>query len=241
MRFMVLARRNFKEMYRSPLHISLTIGLPIPLMLVLYAIGGDDVRALAPTFLVPGIILFGFALLTDSAGMILAQDREKALLSRLLTAPLRATDFIAAYSLPYIPVALLHIILVFVIGALLGLEIYGNLGYVFLILFVMSIGYIGMGMILGSLFTYTQAPIVWIVVMLLTVFGGAWMDLEEIGGGIKTVMDFFPFTHALDASRDVMEHGVGFRCIAADFYWVLGYTIAFFAIGVFLFRRRMVE
>jgi len=183
----------------------------------------------------------GFAMLTDSSGMILARDRERAFLSRLLTAPLRATDFILAYSLPYILVAIIQIVVVFAVGGLLGLEVSGNLGLVFLVLFVMSIGYIGLGMILGSLFTYTQAPIVWIVVMLLTVFGGAWMDLEEIGGGIQSTMNALPFAHALDASRDVMVHGAGFGDIAIDFFWVLGYTTVFFALGIFLFRRRMVE
>jgi ABC-2 type transport system permease protein len=237
MRFMELARRNFKEMYRDPLHLGLAIGLPVGLLLVFQAIP----EWLTPTFLVPGIILMGFAMLTDSSGMILARDRERALLSRLLTAPLRASDFISAYSLPYILVAIVQIIVVFAVGSLLGLEISGNLGLVFLILFVMSIGYIGLGMILGSLFTYTQAPIVWIVVMLLTVFGGAWMDLEEIGGGIQSTMNTLPFAHALDATRDVMIHGVGFGDIAIDLYWVLGYTLVFFALGVFLFKRRMVE
>ena len=241
MRFMVLAGRNFKEMYRDPLHIGLTIGMPVLMLVVLDAVGGGNVRTLTPAFLAPGIALFGFAMLTDSSGMILARDRERALLSRLLTAPLRANDFISAYSLPYIPVAIIQIGLVFAIGGLLGLEISGNVGLVFLVLFVMSLGYIGLGMILGSLFSYTQAPIVWVVVLLLTIFGGTWFDLEEIGGGIQSTMNVLPFAHALDATRDVMEHGVGFHCIATDFYWVLGYTLVFFALGVFLFRRKMVE
>jgi len=54
-------------------------------------------------------------------------------------------------------------------------------------------------------------------------------------------MNAFPFAHALDATRDVMVNGAGFSDIATDFFWVLGYTIVFFALGVFLFRRRMVE
>ena len=236
MRFMVLAKRNLKELYRDPLHIGLTIGLPVAIMLILQAI--PDWFSTA--FLAPGIALFGFALMTDSAGMILARDRERALFSRLLTAPLRAIDFISAYSLPYLLVAIIQIAVVFAIAGLLGFDMYGNIGFVFLILFVMSIGYIGLGMILGSLFTYTQAPIVWIVVMLLTIFGGTWLDLEEIGGAIQSTMNVFPFAHALYATRDIMEHDAGFRCIATDFYWVLGYTLVFFALGVFLFRRRMV-
>jgi ABC-2 type transport system permease protein len=237
MRFMALVNTNFKEMYRNPLHIGLTIGLPIVMLLVFQAIPDW----LTPTFLVPGIILLSFAFLTDSAGMILARDRERAFLSRLLTAPLRANDFILAYSLPYILVAIIQIVVVFAVGGLLGLEISGNLGLVFLVLFVMSIGYIGLGMILGSLFTYTQAPIVWVVVMLLTVFGGAWMDLVEIGGVIQSSMNVLPFAHALDASRDIMVNGAGFGDITIDLLWVLGYTLVFFALGVFLFRRRMVE
>jgi ABC-2 type transport system permease protein len=241
MRFMALATRNFKEVYRDPLHIGLTIGMPILVLLALHAIGRWNIRSLTPTFLAPGITLFGFAMLTDSAGMILARDREKALLTRLLTAPLRAPDFISAYSLPYIPVAIIQTGVVFAVAALLGFEVNGNIGLVFLVLLVMSLGYIGMGMILGSLFSYRQAPIVWIVVLLLTIFGGTWMDLEEIGGVIHTTMRALPFAHALDATRDVMEHGLGFHCIATDFYWVLGYTVVFFALGVFLFRRRMLE
>jgi hypothetical protein len=47
--------------------------------------------------------------------------------------------------------------------------------------------------------------------------------------------------HAIDASRDIMVLGAGFGDIASDFLWVLGYTIVFFALGVFLFRRKMVE
>ena len=237
MRFIVLTKTNFKEMYRNPLHLGLTIGLPVLLLLIFQAIPDW----LTPTFLVPGIVVIGFAFLTDSSGMILARDRERALLSRLLTAPLRANDFIAAYSLPYVLVAIIQIVILFAIGSLIGLETSGNLGLVFLVLLVMSIGFIGLGMILGSLFTYTQAPIVWVVVMLLTVFSGTWMDLKEIGGVIQSTMNALPFAHALDASRDIMMHGAGFGDIATDFYWVLGYTIVFFGLGIFLFKRKMVE
>jgi len=237
MRFMELAKRNFKEMYRDPLSIGLAIGIPVGLLLAFQAIPDWY----TPTQLTPGLVIFGFAMLTFSSGMILAKDKESALLSRLLTAPLKANDFISAYSLPYIPVAIIQIVVIFAIGGLLGLEISGNAGLVFLILFVMSVGYIGLGMILGSLFTEKQVPFVWIAVNLLTIFGGAWMDLEDIGGVIQSTMNALPFAHAIDAARDVMLHGAGFGDIATDFYWVLGYTIVFFALGVFLFRRRMVE
>jgi len=240
MRFMELAKRNLKETYRDPLSIGLSVAFPPALLLILQAIGRVDPFFTA-TNLAPGIALFGFAMLSLTSGMMLAKDRESALLSRLLTAPLRANDFIMAYSLPYIPVAILQTVVVFAVAAPLGLLISGNAGIVFLILLVMSVGYIGLGMILGTVFSYKTVSIAWIAVNLLTIFGGAWFPLEFIGGGIQTTMDVLPFAHAIDAARDVMAQGAGFSDIAIDFYWVIGYAIAFFAVGVFLFRRRMVE
>ena len=240
MRFMELAKRNLKVMYRDLLSLGFTILFPPALLLILSPLarfGG----IWAPTMLTPGIVLFGFAMITMSSAVILARDRESALLSRLLTAPLRANDFISAYSLPYIPVAIIQIVALFAIGGLLGLEISGNAGLVFLVLFVMSLGFIGLGMILGALFTYTQLSAIYAPVILLVVFGGAWVPLEVMGGVFQSIMNALPFAHALDAARDVMVHGAGFSDIATDFYWVLGYTLVLFALGIFLFRRRMVE
>lgn len=64
---------------------------------------------------------------------------------------------------------------------------------------------------------------------------------SAIGGGFKTVGDWFPFAHALDAMRDVLIDGVGFSSIVSDIYWVLGYTVATTVLAVLVFRRRMVE
>ncbi len=56
-------------------------------------------------------------MLMFSAAMVLCRDRESALFSRLLTAPLRPNDFAVAYSIPYLIVAVVQGILLFGIGA----------------------------------------------------------------------------------------------------------------------------
>ena len=105
----------------------------------------------------------------------------------------------------------------------------------------MSIGYIGLGMVLGSLLTSKQVPLVWTALNLLTIFGGAWVPLDALGGAFQNAMRALPFAHAIDAARAVMVQGVGFSDIATDFYWVIGYTLVFFALGTILFRKKMVE
>jgi len=240
MRSLELAKRNFKEVWRDPLSLGLTIGLPTLLLVILRALQGVD-EFFSATMLAPGIVLFGFVMLMFSAAMSLSRDRESALFSRLLTAPVGATDFVSAYSLPYLAVAIIQAVVLFGVGGLLGLEIKGSVGLVVLVLFVMAIFYVGMGMTLGALFAVAPLSGAYAVILLLTIFGGAWMDLEAIGGAFQSVGNALPFAHAIDASRDVMIDGAGFGAIATDFYWVLGYTLVTVGLAILLFKRKMLE
>lgn len=238
MRFTELAIRIAKEIWRDPLWVGLALGLPVGMLLILQAIPDEWFN---PTNLVPGTAVYGFSVLTFSSGMILAKDRETALLSRLLTAPLRPIDFILAYSLPFVLVAVVQIIVLFAIGGLLGLEQTGNITYVALVLLLISVCLIGLGMVLGSLFNSTQVGVMFAPLSIIAAFSGAWFDLEAMGGVIESTMNYLPFAHALDATRDVMIHGAGLSEIATDLYWVVGYTVVIVPLGVFLFKRKMVE
>ena len=243
MRCAELAIRNFKEMLRDPISTGLDLGIPAGFLVIFWALGrslGDE-SFLTTTMLVPGIAVFGFAFLLMFSAMTLSRDRESALLSRLLTAPLKPRDFILSYSLPYIPLVILQIAICFGIGALLGLEMPENAGLAFLALLVMGICCVELGMILGLLFNVNQASGVGsVIITLVALLGGIWIDIEAIGGVFYGIGNALPFAHAIDAARDAMI-GAGFSSIATDFYWVLGYTLVFFALGTFLFRRRMVE
>lgn len=242
---MELAKRNFKEVLRDPVSLSIAIILPIALLLILSGvgngIGAENAPFLTATVLTPGVALFGFVMLMFSAAMILARDRETSLLSRLLTTPLRPSDFVAAYSLPFLVVAAIQAIALFVIGGFLGLKMEGSVGLVILVMFAMSVLYIGLGMILGSVFTVKQVSGGYTLILLLTIFGGSWFDLELIGGAFLSVAKALPFLHALDASRDVMNDGATLSTIAGDLYWVMGYTAVAVVMAVLAFRRRMLE
>lgn len=240
MRFAELAKRNLKAVWRDPLSLGLTIALPAVLLVVLQALGGVD-SFFTATVLAPGIALFGFVMLMFSTAMSLSRDRESALFSRLLTAPLRSNDFVAGYSLPYVPVAIAQGIGIFIIGAFFGLEIKGSVVLVALILLLMAIFYIALGMIMGSLLGVAPISGAYAVILLLTIFGGAWVDLEAIGGVFRSAAAVFPFAHALDATRDIMIDGAGFGAIATDFYWVVVYMLVTVALAIFLFQRKMVE
>ena len=241
MRSTELAKRNFKEVARDPLSLGIAVGLPLLLLLTLQALGGDEAPFLSPTLLTPGIILFGFVMVMFSSAMILSRDRETSLLARLLTAPLRSSDFVSGYSLPYLLVAIVQATVLLVVGALLGLGVEGSFVLVALVFLLMAVFYVALGMILGAVLTVAQTSGAYAVVLLLTIFGGAWFDLEEIGGVFLTMGDVLPFKHALDATRAVMADGAGVADIATDLYWIGGYTIGAVALAIVAFQRRMLE
>ncbi len=241
MRSIELAKRNLKEVRRDPLSLGIALALPLLLLLTLQALGGDDVPFLTPTLLTPGIVLFGFVMMMFSSAMILSRDRETSLLARFLTTPLRSSDFVSGYSMPYLLVALVQAAVLLVVGALLGLEVEGSLALVGVVFFLMAVFYVALGMILGAALTVAQTSGAYAVVLMLTIFGGAWFDLEQIGGVFLTVGDMLPFKHALDATRAVMADGSGFGDIAPDLYWIGGYTVGAVLLAIVMFQRRMLE
>ena len=241
MRSKELAKRNIKEVIRDPLSLGIAVALPLLLLLTLQALGGDDTPFLTPTLLTPGIVLFGFVMVMFSSAMILARDRETSLLARLLTTPLRSSDFVSGYSLPYLLVAIVQAAVLLAVGAMLGLDSAGSVVLVALVLVLMAVFYVALGMVLGALLTVAQTSGAYAVVLILTIFGGAWFDLEEIGGLFLTIGDMLPFKHALDATRTVMADGAGLGDIAGDLYWISGYTIGAIALAVVTFQRRMRE
>ena len=241
MRSTELAKRNVKEVIRDPLSLGIAVALPLLLLLTLQALGGDDTPFLTPTLLTPGIVLFGFVMVMFSSAMILSRDRETSLLARLLTTPLRSGDFVSGYSLPYLLVAIVQATVLLAVGAILGLDSKGSVVLVALVLALMAVFYVALGMILGAVLTVAQTSGAYAVVLLLTIFGGAWFDLEAIGGVFLTIGDVLPFKHALDATRAVMAEGAGLGDIATDLYWIGGYTIGAAALAVVMFQRRMRE
>ena len=173
----------------------------------------------------------------------MVRDRTRGFLSRLMTTPARPSDFIFGYSLPFIPVIIISIAIYLGVGILMGLSIIGNFGLAFLILFIIGICCLGIGMILGTLAKSedqaSAAPFIFIVPVAM--ISGGWWSVEQMPSVIKSIAEALPFLHAMDASRDVITRGAGFAGIIPDLYWLIGWTVALFAIGIVLFRRSMTK
>ncbi len=192
-------------------------------------------------FYAPGMTVLGLMILISTAAEIIAGDREKGFLARMFTTPARPWDFILGYSLPFIPVLIVSTFIYLGVGMALGLTVVGNLGHAFLIFFLIGLCAIAIGMIWGSLIkSESQAGVSWGFIIPIAMISGAFFTVEGMPSAVKSVAGALPFSHAVDASRAVIN-GSSFSAIITDLYWLIGWAVVLFAVGILLFRRRMVS
>jgi ABC-2 type transport system permease protein len=195
----------------------------------------------AVNFYAPGMAVLGLMILISTAAEIIASDREKGFLARMFTTPARPWDFILGYSLPFIPVLIISTLLYLGVGMALGLTVVGNLGYAFLIFFLIGLCAIAIGMIWGSLVkSESQAGVAWLFIIPISMISGAFFTVEGMPAAVKSVAGALPFIHAIDASRAVIN-GVSLSAIIPDLYWLVGWAVVLFAVGIALFRKTMVS
>lgn len=237
MKMLSLAGRNMKEIYRDPLTTALGLGMPALLLFLFTSIGKNaPVDIFQIDMLTPAVIVFSFSFVIMFSATLLVKDRHSEFLNRLLAAPLRADDFIFAYILPFIPFALLQILVCMIIGLTLGLKLTGTILLSLLIMIPVALTCIGIGMILGSLFTESQvAGVGSIMIIIISLFSGAWMDLKMVGGVFEKVGYALPFAHAIDASRAIIN-GAGLSDIGPELAWVCGYMVVTITAGIAAFR-----
>jgi ABC-2 type transport system permease protein len=191
--------------------------------------------------LIPGMAVFGLMILITSVGGIMVRDREKGFLSRLMTTPARPSDFIFAYTLPFIPVIIASTLIYLGVGIGMGLTVVGSFGLAFLVLLIMGICCMGIGMIIGTLArTEDQASgAPWLFIMPAVMISGAWWPVDVMPSAIEAIATALPFMHAMDACRDVVTSGAGISDISKDIYYLIGWTAVLFVLGIVLFRRYM--
>ena len=240
MKMLALTSRNIKEIIRDPLSIGFGLGFPVILLLLLSAIQANVPVALFEIdHLTPGITVFGLSFMTLFSATILAKDRGRALLQRLYTTPLSPMDFILSYTLPIIPLAVGQCVVCYVVALCLGLTVSINILYAVLFIMPVSILFIGLGLLCGSLLTDKQVGGICgaLLTNLCAWLSGTWFDLELVGGVFKNIAYALPFVHAVELERAVLSGNFG--GIFPHLWWVLGYAVAILALAIWCFLRQM--
>ena len=240
MRMLTFANRNTKEILRDPLTLFFGLGFPLVLILLLSAIQANIPIALFEIqHLTPGITVFGLSFMTLFSATIIAKDRGSSLLQRLYTTPLTPLDFILGYTLPVIPISVSQCVICYIAAIVLGLDITINILYAVVCIIPVSILYIALGLLCGSVLTDKQVGGICgaLLTNLSAWLSGVWFDLDLVGGAFKKIAYALPFAHAVETERAILAGD--FSGIFPHLWWVLGYAAILLVLAVIMFLRQM--
>ena len=240
MKMLTFANRNAKEILRDPLNLGFGLGFPLVLILLLSAIQADiPVSLFEIQKLAPGITVFGLSFMSLFSATVIAKDRGSSLLQRLYTTPMAPVDFILGYCLPILPIAVAQCIICYIAAVILGLEITIYILWAVVFIVPVSILYIAIGLLCGSVFNDKQVGGICgaLLTNLSAWLSGIWFDLDLVGGVFKKIAYALPFVHAVDLERAILAGDV--FSVFPHIWWVLGYDAIILAAAVLLFLRQM--
>lgn len=240
MKLRAFSIRNLKEILRDPLTAIFGLGMPIVLLLLLSAIQANiPVSLFEIEHLAPGIAVFGLSFMTLFSATLISRDRTTSLLQRLYTTPMRAHDYILGYTLPILPLCLLQGVICYAVAMILGLKFSVNLLIALLLLLPISLFYIALGLLCGTVLNDKQVG-GFCGALLTNVsawLSGVWFDLKLVGGVFEKIAKFLPFVHAVELERAAVRGD--YAAIMPHLWWVLGYGVAVSVLAVIVFTKKM--
>ena len=237
---MTFAKRCTKEILRDPINLAFGLGFPLALMLLMSAIQANiPVPLFEIESLTPGIGVFGLSFVTLFSATLIARDRETALLQRLYTSPMKGVDFILGYMIPILPLALAQTVVCYLCALLLGLPLNVNILYAVLGMIPVTVFYIGMGLLCGSVLGVKQVGGICgaLLTNLSGWLSGVWFDLDLVGDTFRKIANLLPFVHSVEMERALLAGD--FQGAVSHLLPVLLYGAGTTVLAVYFFLRQM--
>ena len=240
MRMLTFAKRNAKEILRDPINLFFGLGFPLVLILLLSVIQANiPVSLFEIAHLTPGVTVFGLSFMTLFSATLISKDRGSSLLQRLYTTPMTPADFILGYTLPILPIAVAQSIICYIAALILGLDFTANVFLAILFIIPVSLLYIAMGLLFGSILNDKQVGGICgaLLTNLSAWLSGVWFDLELVGGVFKKIAYALPFVHAVELERNVLAGN--YDDIMPHLLPTLAYSAVTLILAILLFLRQM--
>lgn len=248
MRSVVFADRVGKEIRRDPLSYIFCLGFPLIMLAVMSIVDSSIPKEANMTVfhiynLAPGICYFGLTFVMLFTSIQVSKDRATALLVRLYASPMKASDYVAGYTIPVCVLGVAQMAVCFAGAYIIGLI----KGYIFsipeilfsmLLLIPSLLMFVGIGILFGSAVNEKAAPgLCSIFISAAGIVGGIWMDIDSIGGAMKKVAEAMPFYHGVVLAR--MPFADTVSNLSVHLIWTVGAGIIIYALAIAVFTSKM--
>jgi ABC-2 type transporter len=239
MRILTFANRNFKEIIRDPLSIIFSIILPLFLLYIFKQFKIPNEVYNIENF-TPGIIIFSLSFITMFTSSLVAKDRSTSLTTRLGVSSMKSIDYILGYSISVLPIVLIQNILFFMTAMLLGLNFSINIIYTILVSIPISLLFISLGILIGTITTEkSSSGVSSIVVQLVAFTSGMYFSTDMVGNTFSTICKILPFQSTLNITKSVLNNS--YNNILTSTLIVVIYTIITIVLEIFLFKKKMIS
>ncbi|MBE5931470.1 MAG: ABC transporter permease [Lachnospiraceae bacterium] len=248
MKSKVFAVRTWKEIMRDPLSYIFCLGFPLVMLVIMSIIDKSiPVEAGMQVFrirnLAPGIAYFGLTFVMLFTSIQVSKDRTTALLLRLYASPMKPVEYIFGYTMPMVVLAAVQMVICFGASAVIGRCTGDPLGVMEMLPSMVALLpsvflFVGFGILFGTLVNEKAAPgLCSILISAAGMIGGIWMDIDSLGGAIKTVARALPFYHGVSLARlpfrETAEGAVEYLL------WTVICGVAVYGLAVAVFRSKM--
>ncbi|MEG0277044.1 MAG: ABC transporter permease [Coprobacillus sp.] len=240
MKTLAFASRNTKEILRDKVNLIFGIAFPIVLLVLLTVIQSNiPVEQFPIDRLTPGISIFGLSFISLFSGFLIAKDRTSSFMMRLMSSPMKSSNFILGYVLPLVPMALVQSSICFIVALFLGLTWTPNIILIIIANIPTAFIFISIGLICGTFFTDKQVGSLCgaLLTNLCAWFSGTWFDVALVGGIFESVANCLPFIHAVNLGRTILLGN--WSQVMPDLLWVVGYAIVLIFISIYFFTKKM--
>ncbi len=190
-------------------------------------------------------ILMGAALFFSCLGgtvAIIAAERERRTLRRLLVSPMHPVAYFLGVVLAQMQLALLQVLMLCPMAWLIGARYHGSLWLGAVILILSVVAYVGMGFFLGVWFAKRSEEVVVALSAIgvpLLVLGGTFFPLEIMPRAMQQLAQFDPMLHMNQAFKGVAAYGLGVSELRVELIFLVLFCAASMVLGVVSYRQML--
>ena len=183
-------------------------------------------------------ILMGAALFFSCLGgtvAIIAAERERRTLRRLLASPLHPAAYFIGVVLAQLLLAVVQVVMLYSIAWLIGARYHGSLWLGGLILLLSVFAYVGMGFFRGARFARRSEEVVVALSAIgvpLLVLGGTFFPLEIMPRSMQAVAQLNPMLHMNQAFKGVAAHSMGLNELRFELSFLVAFCGLSLALGI---------
>jgi ABC-2 type transport system permease protein len=225
-------------------YVQSVTGLEPVIQYVEQPLGASAARTEFETYL-PGILIFAAIMLVFTAAMTVTREVEAGTLQRLQISRMRTWEFLGGITASLVVVGIVAVLLAFGTAVALGFRSQGPLWVAILVAALTSVSIIGVGMVVASFsttvaraFVIANFPLGLFMFFSGVIYPIPKVPLFTLADRTIGLYDILPPTHAVVAFNKIMNLGVRVEDVLFELGALLILSVAYFFIGVWIFRRR---